>query len=134
MIITQQYTKGLGSSLPEIFEAAGTEEYLDKTAFSAMGDEAIEKAVFKSDRKDIIVCGVEAHICVLQTCIDLKEKGYNPILVTDCIGSRKKSNVELTKLRAVQEGITLVSTESLLFELMRGAKHPAFREISQLIR
>ena len=134
MIITQQYTKGLGMSEAFVFEAAQTSEYMDKTEFSAMGNEAISKVVKASGKPKIIVCGIEAHICVLQTCLDLKAQGFEPLLVLDCIGSRKKSDLDMTIVRAQQEDIMVTTTESILFELLGRADDDAFKTISKLIR
>lgn len=134
MIITQQYTKGIGMSIPPVFEAAGTDVFYDKVTFSCYEDEQIKKAVDESGCKNVIVCGIESHICVLQTCIDLKAAGYNPILVTDCISSRKLSDKEIALLRAQQEGVTLTTSEAILFELTRKAGSPVFKEISRLIK
>ena len=134
MIITQQYTKGLGMSVPFVFAATGSEEYMDKTEFSAMKNDQIIKATSKLGRKNVIVCGIEAHVCVLQTCLDLKEQGFKPILVLDCISSRKRADVEMTVIRAQQEGITVTSSESILFELLEKAGSETFKAISKLIR
>ena len=134
MIITQQYTKGLGMSVPFVFAAAGTDVYMDKTEFSAMRNQQIAQTVSSFNKKSVIVCGIEAHICVLQTCLDLKEQGFSPSLVLDCIGSRKRSEKEMTVIRAQQEGITVTSAESLLFELLGEAGGEAFKQISKLIK
>ncbi|MCL2865118.1 MAG: isochorismatase family protein [Lachnospiraceae bacterium] len=134
MMITQQYTKGLGMTVAPIFAAAETENYFEKMTFSSFRDEKTAAQIRNHQRKNVIVCGVEAHICVLQTCLDLKENGYAPILVLDCIGSRKQSNVEMTITRAIQEGITVTSYESILFELMERADIEAFRTVSKLVR
>lgn len=134
MTLTQQYTKGIGMTIPSIFEAAGTEEYMDKTVFSCYGDEAVRQRVDSLNKKTVIVCGIEAHICVLQTCIDLKEAGYNPVLVVDCISSRKASDKEIAVKRAIQEGITVTTYESILFELTQKAGSDTFKTISKLIK
>lgn len=134
MVITQQYTKGLGMSSPFVYESAGTEEYMDKTTFSCLGDAAIAERVKGYHRKNVIVCGIEAHICVLQTCIDLAEQGYRPILVLDCISSRKKSNLKMAVSRAIQEGVTITTYESVLFELMQKAGGDTFKKISKLVK
>ena len=134
LAITQQYTKGLGMSLPSIFEAAATDEYYEKMSFSALKDEETKVVIQSHNRKDVLVFGVEAHICVLQTCLDLKESGYRPLLVVDCIGSRKTSNLEMAIQRAIQEGITITSYEAILFELMERADIDAFKVISKLVR
>jgi len=133
-IITQQYTKGLGMSAPFVFEAAGKEEYMEKAEFSSMKDAKIIKAVADLGKKNVVVCGIEAHICVLQTCLDLKEQGYQPILVLDCIGSRKRSDWEMTLIRAQQEGITVTTSESILFELLGEAGSDTFKTVSKLIK
>lgn len=134
MLFTQQYTKGIGMTIPSLFEAAGEEKYFDKITFSCMDDETIRNAVEASGKKNVIVCGIESHICVLQTCMDLKEAGYTPILVVDCMSSRKESDKEIAILRAQQEGILLTTTEAILFELTRKAGNPTFKEISRLIK
>ena len=77
--LTQQYTRGLGMTVPEIVEAAGTREYLEKISYSA-AEEVIPKL---GGKKSVILCGIESHICVLQTVIDLKSRGFQPVLVTD---------------------------------------------------
>ena len=79
MTVTQQYTKGLGMSVPEIWEASGETEYLDKISFSAL--KVVESKI--RDKKYILVCGMEAHCCVLQTVIDLAGAGYVPVLVRE---------------------------------------------------
>lgn len=134
MLITQQYTKGLGDSIPEVYEAAGTKEYFDKRTFSCTKDGAILAALQENERGNVLVCGTEAHVCVLQTCIDLKELGYNPVLVTDAIASRKKSDKKIALQRAVQEGILLTTAEAILFELTLDSRNPVFRQISQLVK
>ena len=134
MIITQQYTKGLGMSEDFVFAAVATDEYIDKTEFSAMANEQVSSAVQQLDKKTVIVCGIEAHICVLQTCLDLKEQGFIPYLVLDCTDSRRQSDLEMTILRAQQEGITVTSSESILFELLQKAGGDAFKTISKLIK
>ena len=133
-IVTQQYTRGIGMTIPSIAEAEGSGEYFDKITFSCFEDANIRNAVEQSGRKLVIVCGIEEHICVLQTCIDLKAAGYQPILVMDCISSRKLSDKEGALLRAQQEGILLTTSEAILFELTRKAGSPVFKEISRLIK
>ena len=134
MLITQQYTKGLGDSIPEVYEAAGTREYFDKRTFSCAQDGAILAALQENARKNVLVCGTEAHVCVLQTCIGLKELGFQPILVTDAVASHKKSDKKTAIQRAIQEGILVTTAESVLFELTVDSRHPRFREISALVK
>lgn len=135
MTITGQYTKGLGLNLPEIFEAAGTEEYFDKLSFSSYEVEGVKRALGEApERKNVILCGIEAHVCVLQTAIDLKEAGYQPVLVADCISSRKDSDREIALIRAQQEGILLTTSEAVLFELTKKAGTDVFKQISKLVK
>lgn len=131
--LTQQYTKGLGNTVSEIREAAGTDAYLNKLRFSAY--EELRKVLkAPSEQKFILICGMESHICVLQTAIDLKEHGYQPVFVTDCITSRKPEDMDIALRRAEQEGILLTSTESILFELTEAAGTEVFKAVQQLIK
>ena len=130
MTVTQQYTKGLGMSVPEVWEASGETEYLDKISFSAL--EVAEPKIH--DKKYILVCGMEAHCCVLQTVIDLAGAGYVPVLVTDCIGSRRESDREMAIRIAEQEGAVLTSSEAILFELLKEAGTPLSKEILKIVK
>lgn len=130
MTVTQQYTKGLGMSVSEVWEASGETEYLDKISFSAL--EVAEPKIH--DKKYILVCGMEAHCCVLQTVIDLAGAGYVPVLVTDCIGSRRESDREMAIRRAEQEGAVLTSSEAILFELLKEAGTPLSKEILKIVK
>lgn len=130
MTVTQQYTKGLGMSVSEVWEASGETEYLDKISFSALG--VAEPKIH--DKKYILVCGMEAHCCVLQTVIDLAGAGYVPVLVTDCIGSRRESDREMAIRRAEQEGAVLTSSEAILFELLKEAGTPLSKEILNIVK
>lgn len=130
VVLTQQYTKGLGMTIPEIQTAAGTQEYIDKIAFTAY--DSVEAQT--REKKFVIVCGIEAHICVLQTVIDLKEAGFVPVLVTDCISSRKVHDKEMGIQRAIQEGAIVTTYEALLFELLKVAGTETSKKIQKLIR
>ncbi len=132
MYITGQYTKGLGLNLPEIFEAAGTEEYFDKLSFSSYELPQVQEAL--KGKKTVLLCGMEAHVCVLQTALDLKEAGFVPVLVTDCISSRKEKDKEGAIYRALGEGILLTTYEAVLFELTKRAGTDGFKTISKLVK
>ena len=92
------------------------------------------KKIEETGKKNIIICGIEAHICVLQTVIDLIAKGFHVILVEDCVGSRKENDRQIGLQRAAAEGAILTTYESILFELTRVAKTDVFKEISRLIK
>lgn len=140
MILTEQYKKGLGGTIKEITEAATglekeeTPNILDKISFSCTDNEEIIKTIKEFGKKNIILCGIEAHICVLQTAIDLKELGYQVILVTDCIDSRKEEDKNIAISRAIYEGVILSTYESILFELTKISGNHTFKTISKLIK
>ena len=135
ILVTQQYTKGIGMTVPMITEAIGDSfAYEDKIAFSCADEEAIYQKIVRSGKHNIIVCGIEAHICVLQTVTDLIAKGYTVILIEDCIGARKESDRQVGIKRAILEGAVPSSYESILFELTRVAKTDVFKEISRLVK
>ncbi len=132
--ISQQYTKGLGETVEEIRSCLPDFSYLEKRDFSCCDDENILAKLKNSDRKNLLICGIEAHVCVLQTAVDLKDAGYNPIVVTDCVSSRSEANIELAKERFRFENIMITSYESILFELTRSSSAEEFRAISKLVK
>ncbi|MDF2941645.1 MAG: hypothetical protein K0S01_503 [Herbinix sp.] len=135
MLVTQQYTKGIGMTVPILADTFGEAfNYEDKITFSCAENEIIMRKIEETGKKNIIVCGIEAHICVLQTVIDLIAMGYNVVMVENCVGSRKESDRQVGIKRAVAEGAILTTYESILFELTRVAKTDAFKEISRLIK
>lgn len=134
VIISQQYTKGLGPSVEEIYEAAGTREYMDKTAFSCCRDAGIMDRFLEMGRGNVIVMGCETHVCVLQTCIDLKAAGFTPIIALDAVTSERKDDLDAGIIRAQQEGVLITSTEAILFELCGDSGSPQFREFSNLVK
>lgn len=134
VMVTAQYAKGLGLNVPEIREAAGTEEYCDKKSFSIYEDEGARAKLESFGRKNVILCGIEAHICVLQSIMGLVEAGYQPILIEDCVSSRKLHDKEISIERARAEGAIVTTYESLLFELTGGAGHEKFKQISNLVK
>lgn len=136
MIVTEQYKKGLGETIGEIKSVLENIQHSthDKLAFSCGDDEEIIKAIKSYGKKSIIICGIETHICVLQSVIDLIQLGYQVILVTDCTSSRKETDKEVGLKRAEKEGAILTTYESILFELTRRAGNNTFKAISKLIR
>ncbi|MEN8116636.1 MAG: isochorismatase family protein [Bacteroidota bacterium] len=134
LVISQQYTKGLGETLPEIKSLISEFEYFEKREFSCCDEPEISDQLESLEAKNIIICGIEAHVCVLQTAVDLKAAGLNPVVVMDCISSRTKENLEMAKERFRQEGIMMTSFESILFELTRSSAAPEFKTISKLVK
>lgn len=130
---TQQYTKGLGSTIEEICEAAGTNEYLEKIRFSGY-QELKTKLLGPVVQPYVILCGVESHVCVLQTALELKEHGYQPILAANCITSRKRKDYEMALERAKQENIILTTYEAILFELLEEAGNETCKSIQRIVK
>ena len=130
MIVTQQYTKGLGITVQEIREAMESDDYIDKISFTAF--DSVKEQIM--DKKFVIVCGIEAHICVLQTVIDLVEAGFVPVVVEDCISSRKPNDKEVAIRRMLEEGAIVTTYESLLFELLKIAGTEESKRIQRLIK
>lgn len=131
---TQQYTKGLGETLEDIRLLVPGFATIEKTDFSCLGAEEYAAFLQQRQSKTVILCGIEAHVCVLQTAVDLKEAGYLPIVVTDCITSRSPISQESAIDRFRYENIMTTTCESILFELTRSAKAEEFRAISKLVK
>ena len=131
---TQQYTKGLGETIGELKSLVPGFAAIEKTDFSCFGAEEYTAFLQHHQSKTIILCGIEAHVCVLQTAVDLKEYGYFPIVVTDCITSRNALNKENAIDRFRYENIMTATCESILFEFTRSAKAEEFRAISKLVK
>jgi nicotinamidase-related amidase len=135
LIITEQYPKGLGRTASEILSVLPPDyEVIEKTAFSSCGASGFIKALDETKAWQVIVCGIEAHICVNQTTHDLLANGYQVHLLTDCITARTQNNKIVGMEKMVRSGAILTSIEMALFELMRDAKHEQFKAIQKLIK
>lgn len=134
LVVSQQYTKGLGQTLSEIKSLIPDFEYFEKKEFSCFDNAEIAARLKELNAQNIIISGIESHVCVLQTAVDLKVAGLNPIVVMDCVSSRSEANLNLAKERFRSEGIMLTSYESILFELTRSAEDTSFRTISKLVK
>ena len=134
MAVTQQYTKGLGDTVAPIKEAIGEFEPMEKMSFSALGCDTFVEWVKAQGRKTILVCGVESHICVLQSIIDLVREGYRVFIVADCVGSRMVYNKDYAIMRATQEGAFVTTCEGALYEMVQGAGTPHFKAISKITK
>ncbi len=133
VVATEQYVKGLGETLPELKQHL-TEPALEKMTFSCCGDGAFLVRLQELGRKQVIVVGMETHVCVLQTVIELLDAGYTVHLVRDAVMSRRKDNwfVGLEAARAA--GAVITSTETALFQLLRVAGTEPFKKLSKLVR
>lgn len=134
VLVTQQYTKGLGETVAEVKELFPAFEYIEKKDFSCFDEPVFADKLAESGKTNVVICGIESHVCVLQTAVDLKAAGYNPVVVMDCVTSRSLDNVDLAAERFRSEGIIMTSYESVLFEMTRGAGAAEFKEISKLVK
>ncbi len=134
LIVTQQYTKGLGETIQPISEAINNFNPIEKKVFSCYDEPLFAEALKQTDAKNVIICGIESHVCVLQTAVDLKDAGFNPIIVLDCVSSRTEQSVKVALERCHFEGIMITNFESLLFELTASSGAPEFKSISNLVK
>ena len=135
IVISEQYPQGLGSTVkeltPHIPEDAAI---LPKKSFSVYENAGIRTEIDARKRSQIILCGVETHVCVLQSAFDLLRTGHEVYIVADAVGSRFLGDQETALRRFETAGMILTTTESLLFEWCRTAEHPQFKEISRLAK
>ncbi|WP_263832530.1 isochorismatase family protein [Sulfurospirillum oryzae] len=134
ILCNQQYTQGLGETIPSLCALLDDKTVYEKRTFSCYQNEEVVNAVIQSGAKSIILAGIESHVCVLQSALDLLEAGFELIVCVDAMGSRKRHDHEIALRRMEQEGARLCTTESLLFELLQSALHPKFKEISSLVK
>lgn len=133
-VVTQQYTKGIGPTIPSIAEALGEYEPIDKTTFSCMKNEEFIEKFRALDRKNVVVCGIEAHICVQQTVLQLIEAGYNVYVPADCVSSRAPEDKMWSISRMGEAGAVITSYEAVLYEILGGSKEQGFKQISAIVK
>jgi nicotinamidase-related amidase len=134
VIVTQQYTKGLGVTIPSISDTIGNYAPVEKISFSCCDEPAFMKRLSQLGGKNIIIAGIEAHVCVLQTVLDLLDNDYVPVVVENCISSRKNRDKKIAVERMRKEGAIITTYESVLFELTRFAGTDVFKQISRLVK
>ncbi len=133
-LITEQYPQGLGPTMPEVMAEAGDVPVLAKMHFSAASDPAIRSRIEAANRPQIVIAGIEAHVCVLQTALTLREAGRQVAVVVDAVSSRHADSVSVALQRLQAAGAELVTTEMCLFEWLGSAAHPDFKSLSRLIK
>ncbi len=132
-IITEQYPKGLGSTIERI-KNIDDFKIVEKTTFSALKTFEFNEEFKKLRNKNILIFGIETHICVFQSVIDLLEKNYNVFVISDCSSSRDINNHNAALDVMKQCGAYIITLEMALFNLLKSSKHPKFKEIQQLIK
>jgi nicotinamidase-related amidase len=134
IVLNEQYKRGLGETIAPIKELLGGVKSYEKVTFSCCQNTPTLTHVLESGRKTALVFGFETHICVMQTCIDLLASGVSPVLIVDCVGSRKEFDHDIALQRLTQSGVKLATVESVLFELCKSSKENGFKEISELVK
>ncbi len=136
ILVTEQYVKGLGPTIPEVkaaLERFGAYRPIEKLAFSCFGEPAFEAAFEGSGVETLALVGIEGHVCVMQTALEALDRGVDVFYLAEAVGSRNPSHKEEAIARVRDAGAVVGSVEMFAFEAMRGSKHPAFRAVQKVI-
>jgi nicotinamidase-related amidase len=133
IIHTEQYPERLGETIDDL-KVCLSDAPIAKMSFSCCGENQFTSDIEALGRKHVILSGIESHVCVYQTALDLMDGGYNVHLVADAVSSRSKSNVDIALKRMESEGVKLISTEMILFELLEKAGTPTFKQMLKIIK
>jgi nicotinamidase-related amidase len=134
VLLTEQYPKGLGRTLPEVKSLLADVPPFEKTAFSCADATGFMDRVRALGADHVVLTGIEAHVCVLLTALDLLGRGLKVSVVADAVCSRRAANLEIGLAQARQAGAVITATETVVFQLLGGADNDAFRELSKLLR
>ncbi len=134
VLVSEQYPRGLGPTIQPVASLAAADQVIEKIEFSAAANTTFANRLADLQRGTAVVCGMEAHVCVLQTVMDLAAGGTDVALVRDACGSRDPANAEAAFARAARDGVAIATTEMVVFEWLHRAGSPEFRELSRLIK
>ncbi len=131
--LTEEYRKGLGPTDPAVLEACGDAPCLEKTAFSACADEAARERIVSLMRPSVVVVGIETHVCVQQTALDLLATQMQPLIAVDAVGSRRQLDHEVGLSRMQSAGAVITTVESVIFHLLGKSGTDLFRRVLPLV-
>ena len=135
VIATEQYPKGLGATVAPLREYfTETTERIEKLSFSCFGSEAFRKSIADTGCRNLVIAGIESHICVLQTALDAAERGFNVYLAADAVSSRRESDKLLALDHLRSKGVNVLSSESVIFMILGSAESPFFRNVQKIIK
>ncbi|HEX3008509.1 MAG TPA: hydrolase [Bacteroidales bacterium] len=134
ILVTEQYTRGLGYTIDPVRSLFHGFNPIEKISFSCCDEPLFNDQMKWMRKKYVIIAGIEAHICVQQTMEDLKEQGYLPVIIDDCVSSRRQSDKDIAIARMRQDGAIVTTSESILFEMCRHAGNERFKAIAGLIK
>lgn len=134
LVVTEQNPKGLGSTVDDINMLLGEHDYYEKDSFSCFKDEVFKRGIGSKGKKQIIFCGIETQVCVLQSALDALDEGYEVFVVGDAVDSRKSLDRELALERMRQAGVIVEAAESILFYLMDTHKDEKFKKVQWIVK
>jgi len=134
LLVTEQYPKGLGPTISKLSHLVQRTEPVEKNSFSCCDEQRFNDSMAKQGRRNIIICGIETHVCVEQTVLDLLENGYQPVVIENCVSSRKLEDKDIAIKRMRMEGVIITSYEAILFELCRFSGTEQFKALSKIIK
>ena len=134
IVVSEQYKKGLGPTVTELSDKMSDADYLEKIHFDCMKDDGLQKKMTGIDKKNIIIAGMEAHVCVFQTALSLLKSGCNVIIASDAVSSRRKHDWE-TALKALSgAGAVIYPTETISFMILEKAGTPEFKSLAPMFK
>jgi nicotinamidase-related amidase len=135
IVVTEQYPKGLGLTMDDVRSALG-DAYrpAEKVSFSIMGEEAVAREVRALGRRNVILCGMETHVCVMQSAVDLAEAGFVPYVAADAVCSRERLDWEAGLSVMEGAGAEIMTAETIIFALLQKAGTPEFKAFSKLLK
>lgn len=134
IILTEQNPRGLGPTVPELMQLIPDVKPLPKFSFSCCQDPGFHQALRSLNRKQILICGIESHICVYQTTLELLGSGYEVQVIADVVSSRAVRNRDIALSRMQSEGAKLTVTEMALYELLQTSESPQFKEMLRVVK
>lgn len=133
-LVSEQYREGLGATLPSVMAVAGDAAVVEKQSFSVCGDVAAMTRLEVLRRRQALLVGIETHVCVQQTALDLVSRGLTPVVLADAVSSRRALDREVAFHRMRQAGVVVTTVESAIFEMMREAGTELFKRILPIVR
>jgi len=134
ILVTQQYTRGLGSSDPRIVKAVQNDSFVEKIHFDCCLEEDFLTILESKNKKTVVLCGLETHVCILQTCLGLLDRGYSVHVVADAVSSRNPLHRDVALNMMRDAGAVITITETVLFQLLGKASGQEFKTISSLVK
>lgn len=131
ILVSEQYPQGLGGTIKQLQPYLKQEECIDKVHFSCMGEPQYVAQLHQFQKKQLILIGIETHVCVLQTALEMKNEGYDVFVVADAVSCRGELNMKYGLKRMKQEGVRLLTSEMVFFEWLRKAGTAKFKELSK---